>query len=100
MLVVYGLNAWCVVHETSNACTIFTTWLFSIDYDAWRGLVDSTWGCNVDGVVAILLVLTIVTLREVCNMPIWCRSLSSFSWLCNNKYSCTLGVVIGSFQAL
>ncbi len=76
MLAVYGLNAWCVVHETSNACMVFIIWLFSVDYDAWRGLVDYTWGCSVDGVVAILLVLTIVALREVCNVPIWCRSLS------------------------
>jgi hypothetical protein len=72
MLVVYGLNAWCVVYETSNACIVFTIWLFSIDYDAWRGLVDSTWGCSANDVVAILLVLTTFVLREVCNVPIRC----------------------------
>jgi hypothetical protein len=70
MLVVYGLNVWCVVHETSNACTISIIWLSSIDYDAWRGSVDSTWGCSVDGAVAILLVSTTIALCEVCNVPI------------------------------
>jgi hypothetical protein len=37
MLAVYG-PTWCVLHETSNACIVFTIWLFLVDCDAWRGV--------------------------------------------------------------
>jgi hypothetical protein len=64
------LNVWWMLHETSNACTISTIWLFSINYVTWKGLVDFTWGCSVDGAVVILLVSTTVASCEVCNVPI------------------------------
>jgi hypothetical protein len=99
MLTVYG-HVWCVLHETSNACIIFIIWLFSIDYDAWRGTIDSTWGCSVDGAIAILMVSAIAALRYVCNAPIRHQSLSSSSHLHNNKYSCASGVVINSLSIM
>ncbi len=69
MLVMYG-HTWCVLHETSNACIVFTIWLFFVDCNAWRGPIDSTWGCSADGEIVILMVSTIVASRKVCNVPI------------------------------
>ncbi len=70
--------------------------LFFIDCDAWKGLVDSKWGCNVDVAAVILLVSTIVESHEICNVPIRHQSLLRSSCLRNNKYSHTSSVVINS----
>ncbi len=54
-----------MLHETSNSLVVFF-----IDCDAWKGLVDFRWGCNVDAATVILLVSTIVESRKICNVPI------------------------------